>query len=169
MTTESVDAAASVYGMGNDEFRFEKRSESWLICLGQIGPYHNAHQWTGPLWDGFIRRQSELPSPVDHSVYISPRGGSDEEFACYIGFTSPWEVEDLPDGMICMHLPEHWYAVGQVQGGPEDVDRTHHELRAWAVSSGRAIDADRLLLEIYPDRPDYPTQSYDHEIWLPVV
>jgi predicted transcriptional regulator YdeE len=150
-----------------ETYRFEKRNECWVIGVGGRGPAETREEWMAPLWDAFVRRQGELPPSVDHSVYISPCH-SGEDGAAYVGFASPWEVEDLPDGMVCVHLPEGWYAVGEVLGDRDQAGRTHEALRNSARDAGRTLAEDRPCLEIYSDRPDYPTRPLEYEVWLPV-
>jgi predicted transcriptional regulator YdeE len=151
MTIE-IDRAAVVAG-DLETYRFAKRNECWVIGVGATGPAEAREQWMSPLWETFVRRQGELPRSVDHSVYISPCAAGDGG-TTYVGFAAPWEVEDLPEGMICIHLPEGWYAVGEVRGDPDEIGRSYEGLRTWSQAAGRPLAEDRPCLEIYPDPPD---------------
>jgi predicted transcriptional regulator YdeE len=167
MNTSIANTAASEQ-LDSDSFRFETRCEFWLVGLTSIGQLETAAAWTTPLWDQFIHRQGELPASVDRSVFITPYQVCGADLTLYVGFASPWEVEDLPDGMTCIRIPEQTYAVGAVSGNHEQIGNTYAELRAWVPEQGRAVNPETLTLEIYQDQPEYPDHPYDYEIWLPV-
>lgn len=154
--------------MPETDFRLVERPASWLVGIVGSGPHETGRTWVRQLWDRFLVIADSLPGDLDRSVYVCPCHGRETEFTYYLGFTSPVQVGNLPEGMVCIELPAHTYGVCRVSGSQEDVMRLYHELSSWMAAQGEPSNLEILWLELYDAPPRPIGERIDLEVWLPV-
>src|SRR4051794_30075103 len=96
--------------------RLVTKEEFWLVGFVGSGPFRNAGEWVGKLWETVRSRAPELPPSVNQAAFVCPSAARETEFTYYIGWESPAELTELPDGMVCIRIPTHTYAVGRQHG-----------------------------------------------------
>ena len=85
---------------------------------------------------------------MNPEVFVSPCHSRKTDFTVYLtAQVDPEEDAPVPDGMVCLTLPEQRYAVFTHVGPMSKVQDTYRAVFAWLVRNGLEQDKNALWLE----------------------
>jgi predicted transcriptional regulator YdeE len=152
-------------------FRLITHGEVWIVGVVGSGPFESeadpGGQWIHRLWDVARRRAGELPDSVDKRGFLCPYFGRETEFTYYVGFESSSELTHPPEGMVCIKIPAHTWAVGLVEG-QEQADRVYSGLGRWLEARGYEEVPRALAVEAYPADGPRTGDRLVFDVLLPV-
>jgi AraC family transcriptional regulator len=130
---------------------------------------------TFELWNGFMKRRSEIMDPTGKDLYslqVYPPGYFDNfnpamEFEKW-ALAEVTDFENVPEGMETFTLPSGLYAVfihkGPASKGPQSFQ---YIFGTWIPNSEYVVD-DRPHFEILGEKYKHDSEDSEEELWVPV-
>ncbi|CAN5664797.1 hypothetical protein BH10BAC5_BH10BAC5_28750 [soil metagenome] len=121
------------------------------------------------LWDKFIPRMSEIKNVSERGnsfgVY-SPIGETDyEKQFDYIACLEVNEIEDIPNNMVSVEIPEGKYAVFTHRGSVKNMmEMDDYIFKKWMKETELKVDEDRYDFELYNE--NFKGEADDSEIYF---